>query len=140
VQAVTEQVRNNAARRWMRQATSDLRTADLVMSEQDFDPGPVCYHSQQAADKAMKAVFVFLQVQYEMTHNLEVLAAPIPQGWAVKRVRGNLKKLSDWAVKARYPGTWLDPTRRDAQQALRLSRRIYEAVSKDLAKHGLSLE
>ena len=48
-------------RRWLRYAGDDLRTAEVLL-----EPGSVprisCFHAQQAAEKSLKAIFVFLQV------------------------------------------------------------------------------
>lgn len=49
-------------RRWLRYAEEDLRTAEVLM-EEDGVPRISCFHAQQAAEKSIKAIFVFLQVR-----------------------------------------------------------------------------
>lgn len=136
VNPVSEADRLAETRRWLRQARGELRTAELAAQSPDQDPSPACYLAQQAAEKALKAALVFLQVQYPLTHELDVIRRDIPLGWSVREEFRNLKKLSDWSFKARYPGPWRRPSRRDAAEATRLARAIYETVLRDLAAHG----
>lgn len=140
VDAVSEDDRLKQTRLWIRQARTDLGLADMVLASAQVDPDPACYHAQQAAEKALKAVLVFLQVQYPFTHDLDAIRGHIPPGWGVRGEFRNLKKLSDWSFKARYPGGWAPPTRTDAVEATRLARAIYEAVLSDLEGHGFDAE
>ena len=136
VDPVSEADRLAQTRRWLQQARGELGTAELAAQSPDQDPSPACYLAQQAAEKALKAVLVFLQVQYPLTHDLDAIRRDIPQGWSVREEFRNLKKLSDWSFKARYRGCWRRPTRRDAAEATRLARAIYETVLRDLGAHG----
>lgn len=137
VDPVTEELRFAETRRWLRQALADLRTAEVAVQRPDLDPDPACYLAQQAAEKALKAVLVYLQIDYPFTHDLDVIRGRIPDGWPVKAEFVDLGILSDWSYKARYPGDWLLPTARDAQQAVDRARSIYEAVLRDLRDRGL---
>lgn len=137
---VSEEDRLEQTRLWIRQARTDLVLADMVLASGQVDPDPACYHAQQAAEKALKAVLVFLQVQYPFTHELDAIREHLPLGWAVRAEFRNLKKLSDWSFKARYPGGWAPPTRADATEATRLARAIYESALRDLQAHGFPQE
>ena len=136
VDPVSDADRLAQTRRWLRQARGELRTAELVAQTPDQDPSPACYLAQQAAEKALKAVLVFLQIQYPLTHELDTIRRGIPAGWSVREEFRNLKKLSNWSFKARYPGGWRRPSRRDAAEATRLARAIYETVLRDLTAYG----
>ena len=140
VDPVSEEDRLEQTRLWIRQARTDLGMADMVLASGQMDPDPACYHAQQAAEKALKAVLIFLQVQYPFTHDLDAIREQIPRGWGVREEFRNLKKLSDWSFKARYPGGWALPTRADATEATRLARAIYESVLRDLSAHGFPRE
>ena len=55
--------------RWLVYARDDLKAAEELKSSEI--PARVgCFHAQQAAEKAMKAVFVLEQVDYPYTHDL----------------------------------------------------------------------
>jgi HEPN domain-containing protein/predicted nucleotidyltransferase len=140
VDPVTEELRFTETNRWLRQARADLRTAEVSFEREDLDPDPACYLAQQAAEKALKAVLVFLQNDYPFTHDLDRVRDHIPDGWRVKEDFLNLKALSVWSYRARYPGKWHDPTREDAQEATEWARAIYETVLRDLAERGFTPE
>lgn len=138
VRPVTEPERLAETEHWLDQAEDDLRIAQLVLGDPEVGPHGSCYHAQQAAEKALKAVLVFLQVQYPFTPNLDTIRKQIPAGWRVKGEFRGLKRLSDWAFKARYPGPWRAPTPSDAQHATSQARAIYESVLRDLRDHGFA--
>ncbi len=136
VDPVTEEDRLAQTRLWLDQARMELVLAERADQMSDIPPGPACYHAQQAAEKAFKAVLVFLQAQYPFTHDLDTIRREIPNDWDVRNEFRNLKRLSNWSFMARYPGQWKPPTRADATRAIRVARSIYESVLRDLQAHG----
>lgn len=126
-------------RRWLRYAEDDLKAAEVLL-EQNSIPRAACFHAQQAAEKSIKAMFVFLQVDFPFTHNLNRLRDQLPEGWAVKEEFPDLATLSDWAVEPRYPGDLIEATRRDAETAVEQARDIYDTTLEDLKRHGYTPE
>lgn len=122
-------------RQWLRYAGDDLRTAEMLLEESGI-PRISCFHAQQAAEKSIKAIFVFLQVDYPFTHNLDRLRDLLPEGWAVKRDFPDLASLSEWAVEPRYPGDLKEATQQEAEAAVEQARNIYETTLKDLEGRG----
>ena len=51
------------ANAWLRKAESDLLSADNNLSAAQIPFDVVCYHCQQATEKHLKALLVFLDVQ-----------------------------------------------------------------------------
>lgn len=100
-------------RRWLRYAEDDLRAAEILLGQSSV-PRTSCFHAQQGAEKAIKATFVFLQVDFPFTHDLDRLRDLLPEGWAVKGNFPDLAGLSKWAVEPRYPGDVVEATRHDA--------------------------
>jgi HEPN domain-containing protein len=104
--------------RWRRFALEDLQEAERQIQR----TGTVLRHpawlAQQAAEKTLKAILIYLQVEFPFTHNLNVLHDRIPDDWAVKYVQANLARLSEYAVDARYPGNWPDLSPDDARAAV----------------------
>lgn len=91
-------------RRWLRFAEEDLATA-AAMLEQDLGvPRQACWLAQQAAEKAIKAALVYLQVEFPKTHDLDLLCTLLPSDWKTSSERVDLAELSEWSVEARYPG------------------------------------
>lgn len=122
-------------RQWLRYAGEDLRTAEMLLEESAV-PRISCFHAQQAAEKSIKAIFVFLQVDYPFTHNLDRLRDLLPEGWAIKEGFPDLASLSEWAVEPRYPGDLREATQEDAEAAVEQARNVYETALKDLEDHG----
>ena len=51
-------------REWIEHARSDLALARLGRDAQDVLPAQVCFHAQQAVEKALKAVLLFTSPSY----------------------------------------------------------------------------
>ncbi len=126
-------------RQWLRYAEDDLRAGETLL-DQGEAPHNACYHAQQAAEKAIKAIFVFLQKDYPFTHDLDRLQDLLPGGWDVKRNFPDLTGLTAWAVEARYPGDVIEASREDAEGALEQARGIYETILNELKRRGYRSE
>ena len=121
--------------RWLRYAEEDLTTAETLLRQPHVVPRHVCWFAQQAAEKALKAVLVFLQIDFPRTHDLDVLRNLVPDGWQFKEVCPDLASLTQWAVEARYPGNWTEATGAEADTAVEQARIIWESISTELAQH-----
>ena len=124
------------ARRWLRFAHEDLRTAEALLQQSDSIPRHVCWLAQQAAEKALKAVLVFLQIDFPKTHDLDALRNLIPDGWQLKPDHPDLASLTEWAVEARYPGDWPEAVEGDARLAVEKARTVSASVEEDLMRRG----
>lgn len=120
---------------WLGKARSDLRGAEMLLAASQPEPALSCYHAQQAAEKALKAVLVFLQIDYPLTHNLDDIRDAIPHGWRLKEEHSDLEWLSEWAVEARYPGG-PEPSVEEAEGALAQARAVLDCVLRDLRERG----
>jgi HEPN domain-containing protein len=88
---------------WLRYARSDLAVAQLsapptVLFE------TLCFHLQQAAEKALKAVLIQLGVSIARTHNLKTLMELVPTTCQMPPAVALAASLTDYAVTSRYPG------------------------------------
>jgi HEPN domain-containing protein len=103
----------------------------------------VCQSAEQrtqAAEKVLKAVLVFLQIDFPRYHDLDALRNLIPVSWPLKEEHADLSELTEWAVEARYPGDWPDATEEDARSAVQQARAVWQSVCRDLASHGFTFE
>jgi len=119
------------SQRWLAYARSDLNAADALLRDPDHYPRQVCFLAQQAAEKALKAVLVLLEVEFPFTHDLDRLREIVPSGWQVKTTFPNLYALSVWAVEARYPGDLPEVVEADARDALHTAEAVYQTVAND---------
>lgn len=70
------------------------------------------------------------------SHNLNALRNLIPSAWPLTQQYLDLTDLTEWAVEARYPGDWPDPTAVQAEESVHQARALYDAVQRDLTAHG----
>jgi len=111
-------------------AELDLKAAAHEVSAPDAGLwGDVLFHSQQAAEKAMKAFLAWHDVPFRKTHNLEELGRRCA---ALDATLGALADqaapLTEYAWKFRYPGETAEPEREEAEQALAVARNVYDAI------------
>ena len=110
------------ASRWLGLAEDDLRAAKATAEASEFRPRHTCWYSQQAAEKAIKAVLVFEQVDVPKSHDLDQLRGLVPLGWNVRQTDADLSSLSRWATDGRYPDTG-EPEPRGGHQGARVGER-----------------
>ncbi len=90
---------------WFAFADMDLRSAELLPAAGDLAP-VVCFHAQQAAEKALKGQLAELGASaIPKTHDLEALAELIEQHGGHRPPREWVDELLDFGVLPRYPGS-----------------------------------
>lgn len=104
---------------WLRRSKSDLQLGKAALHTQDVLPEDACFHAQQCAEKALKALLFQLDISFPRTHAIEVLLdllksneLNIPNGV------DEAFELSQYAVQTRYPGEWEVVTQSEARGAL----------------------
>lgn len=121
-----------AVHRWLHYAQEDLQTAAELLKQAHVIPRHVCWLSQQAAEKSIKAALVFSQIDFPYSHDLDLLRNILPKTWQVKTKCFDLAELTEWAIESRYPGDWPDATVEDAQCALKQAESIYSLILEDI--------
>ena len=124
------------AQRWLRFAAEDLDAARRLLADRSSAPRHVCWHSQQAAERALKAALVLEGIDFPFTHDLNALRNLLPDSWPV---RADLADLTGWAVQARYPGEWPEPSAGDAVRAESEARAVHNAVAAEFRCRGLQV-
>ena len=80
----------------------------------------LCFHAQQAAEKALKAVLVFHDAEAPRTHDIGVLVPP-----SLRAASG----LTEYGVLTRYSGQSEPVTRAELAEALRQARAVVDAAA-----------
>ena len=95
---------------WVAKAEGDYATA---LRENEAKPSPnydaAVFHSQQCAEKYLKAVLVEASQDFPKTHDLSVildLCLSVEPTW--ESLREDLHSLTDIGVEVRYPGISAD--------------------------------
>lgn len=113
---------------WISKAEGDWSTMsrESVVTE---DPayGAVCFHAQQCAEKYLKARLVMADIEFRYSHDLlylHKLVLSVEPGWNF--LHDSLKKLTIYAIAARYPG--MDATAEQADLAVEHCRVVRTTI------------
>lgn len=124
--------------RWLTYARQDLTAAKALANQNESFPHQVCFLSQQAAEKGLKALLIFMQIEFPFRHDLEVLRTLIPEDCQCRQLT-NLEQLTEWAVESRYPSDLPEPSQQDAQDALQQAESVLALVEQDLHQKGFEI-
>lgn len=121
---------------WLFKAEHDLESAKFLMTSQKQFYDIAIYHTQQCAEKPMKAFLAFKEQEIDKVHNLMVL---VNQCSSYDSEFESLKQsavfLNPYATIYRYPEGDLLPPKKDVDKAMELAETIYDFVkSKILIK------
>lgn len=114
---------------WLAKAQADLHTATRelrVRRAPNYDA--VCYHSQQCAEKLLKAFLVLNNVEPPYAHNLvEPLRLCHVRDASFEMIRLDLEAPNGYGVVIRYPGT--TATKQDAADAVKCAQNVRNFVA-----------
>ena len=116
----------------MDHAQVDLRLLRRLR-EDPVEPIGVCFHAQQAVEKALKAIIAAVGEDPPRTHDIGALMDRLQQ-WDAVRTFPRASELTRWATDSRYPLTDQAPTADEAERAAEVAERFVEAVQRDLAR------
>lgn len=111
---------------WLRYAVSDLEIARITQSPQKILLEGLCFHAQQAAEKALKAVLITHAIPFPRTHNITMLIDLLPQNISLPSEVEAAAILTDYAVLTRYPGNLEPITEEEYHEAVRLAEAVIE--------------
>jgi HEPN domain-containing protein len=116
------------AKEWLTKADEDYRVADRELAAEPPAFAAVCFHAQQAVEKAMKTLLVDFGVDFPRTHDLKFLLDLIKGKTPVfNNLEEALVNLSVSAVEVRYPGS--KPDRHLAEKAVDVMREFFNVFS-----------
>jgi HEPN domain-containing protein len=92
-----------AAIAWLAVIEDDLRQVRNNLSGPEPTATGAAYHCQQAAEKLVKAVLTAERIKFPYSHDIEALAALLPQDHSLRPRLARLAELTIYAVAYRYP-------------------------------------
>jgi HEPN domain-containing protein len=109
---------------WLARAKGDLALARVSLPEGGFYED-LCFHAQQAAEKALKAVHVSRGWPFRYIHDLEELIVGLQHhGLAVPEEILTSVILTSYASEARYPGIGDPVTKEEHAEAIALAEAV----------------
>jgi HEPN domain-containing protein len=120
---------------WLQKAAKDLRGAEI---DRQADPPfleDVLFHSQQLAEKSLKAFLCWHDQPFRKTHNLIELGEPCAKvDGTLEPILRKAAVLTEYAWKFRYPGDTEEIEMKEVDEAMGLARQVFDEVKKRLPK------
>ncbi|MBU4233269.1 MAG: HEPN domain-containing protein [Desulfobacterales bacterium] len=124
-----EEVKRDLVRQWLARADDDLDAAKFLFAPGKSFFAAICFHCQQAAEKYLKALLTWHQIEFPKTHDLELLLSLIAStDSALASSLTEVALLNPYGVEIRYPGDVPETTGKDAEEAMRLADKVQEAI------------
>ena len=94
-----------------------------------------CFDAQQAAEKAVKAVFVCRSEPFPYVHDLKQLLTLLARnGLKIPKYVWEAEELSPFATVTRYPGRAGPVTRRKYRRAIRIAAAVLRWAERKVAR------
>ena len=124
-----EEVERELVRQWLGKAEQDLKAAESLLSQERPLLYPSCFHSQQDAEKYIKAYLTWHQVEFPKTHDFDELLDLIGRADKTLAERlGDTPLLTPYGVEIRYPSDIPEPTPTEAKEALELAKKVRDTI------------
>ena len=119
---------------WFAKVADDLRIARLALDDVPPVIDPACFHAQQAAEKALKALMAAIGLEVPRTHDVvalvKVLSGELPD---IVALREAVASVSPFAVSTRYPFLAVNASADEAREALRHAYTVVAWIEARLA-------
>ncbi len=122
---------------WLQRARSDLALGRAALVTPGVILEDACFHAQQCAEKALKALLITRAIDFPRTHSLAVLLDLLKS--ANVNVPAEVDEsftLTQYAVATRYPGVWESVTDEEAHAALSTAALVLEWVEAQIDHPG----
>ena len=131
-----EEARRELVVRWLAKAEDDWRLCHRLVADPSYAEA-TAFHSQQAAEKYLKAFLTWHQVEFPKTHDIRrLLNLAGVQDPSLAEELSDAADLTAYAVEYRYPGEYAPVTTDDAAEAVTIADRVREQVRRRLPMGG----
>ena len=122
----------NDPREWISRAKSNLALARSVIPDVDLED--LCFDAQQAAEKAVKSVFIKRGETFPFSHDLDRLLRLLEKnGLKIPQYVNDARELTQYAHMTRYPRMASPVTPREYRRAVRIA-----AAARSIGPSGTS--
>lgn len=120
---------------WMNYAKADLALASIQLP-----PGAMydqlCFHAQQAAEKALKALLICLGTDFPNTHSMQKLIDLLPTELQSNPAILQSTILTAYAVQTRYPGDIEEIPKDEYEEAVRIASEVVDLAQKTIQAYS----
>jgi len=126
-----------ALRRWLNKAEENLKVAETSYRNSFYAAS--CFHAQQAAELALKALIISRKGYQPFTHSLVELTMELyetpPHNFPTLN---ELRWLQEHYLQSRYPNSRIsDYSKEEAEKAIDIGRRVLDAVKREFKTESL---
>ena len=119
---------------WLRRAKSNLIRAKQPKPEEVLWED-LCFDTQQAAEKALKAVLLARGIPFRFAHDIaELLTLLENQGVILSEEIKASAELTDYSVESRYPGPFEPVTEEEFNRALKIAETVVVWADSQIGK------
>ncbi len=113
---------------WIKKADRDLEVSKRELKLADPLTDIICFHAQQAAEKYMKAYLIWLDIEFQKTHDIEDLVIIVSKkDPSILKLKDSGAGLSAFAVEARYP-EFEEPSLADTKNAVKVAEKFKKFI------------
>lgn len=118
-------------REWLRRAESNLIQSRFARPGVYLED--LCFQSQQAAEKALKALILYRGAAFPYTHDIARLITVLEaDGESAPPKAREAARLNEYAVEARYPGLSEPVSPAEHEEAVQLAQTVLNWVRNEL--------
>lgn len=119
--------------KWLTKSRNDLRSSKILVNDDDPVLDTAIYHTQQCAEKALKAFLAYKGHAIERTHDvvylIELCADYHPE---FTKFEEDAERLNPYSTLFRYPDIVLEPDKQDVTEAIKIAKGILEFVEEKI--------
>jgi len=115
---------------WIYKNDRNIASAEPLQLQNPPPLCPSCFHSQQAAEKYLKAFLTRRQVKFPNTHSIREILNPdktVDEKLAAELLPATA--LTHYGFEVRYPGDIFESSQRETEDALSLVKKVKNAVN-----------
>jgi len=124
-----------SAEDWLRHARSDFELARMPKPPAVLHTS-LCFHAQQAAERALKAVLISRGISFPSTHSIRALLDLLSSAVTVPQEVAEGAALTEYAVTLRYPTNAEPVNEEEWKEAVRLAEVVFNWAEKLVGKQA----
>ncbi len=112
-------------KQWIEKADHDLGTGQVTYLYLPQYRDTIAFHCQQAAEKYLKGLLLFLDIPFKKQHSLNYLLGLMSHKIEISdEFYDQASELEDFAVEIRYPDSSIDLSDDEIQQAFQIAKQV----------------
>jgi len=121
---------------WVKKADRDLEVAKRELELTDPLTDIIYFHAQQATEKYMKAYLIWLDIEFQKTHDVEdLVVVASKKDPPILKLKDSGAELSAFAVEARYP-EFEEPSLIDTKNAVEVAKKFKKFIKKKISENS----